>query len=70
MRKLESMTTAPSSTAYPNKLVDEVVNCPTTASFSEQDWLELALAALDQAGLSLAQQDRVRALLPVEPKAA
>jgi len=55
---------------YPNKLVNDVVYGPETRDFTEQDWFDLAMAALDQAGLSLAQQDRVRALLPLEPKAA
>ena len=49
---------------YENKLVNDVMYGPGTRGFTAQDWLELAMAALDQAGLSLAEQDRVRALLP------
>ena len=51
---------------YPNKLVNDVVYGAETEGFTEKDWLELAMAALDQAGLSLAEQNRIRALLPVD----
>lgn len=49
---------------YASKAVDDAVNCDATATFTQRDWLDLAMAALDQAGLSLAEQDRIRALLP------
>ena len=49
---------------YPNKLVSDVVfRTPTTSAFTRQDWIDLAMAALDQAELSLSEQERVESLV-------
>lgn len=51
--------------SYENKLVNGVVfETPVTAHFTRRDWLALAMAALDQAGLTKREQDRIEALLP------
>lgn len=49
---------------YPNKLVSDVVyRYPATQHFDRQDWIDLAMAALDQAGLSASEQERVEAMV-------
>ena len=49
---------------YPNKLVSEVVfRTPATSRFERQDWIDLAMAALDQAELSVAEQEMVESLI-------
>lgn len=58
------MPNAPRDYEYPNKLVSDVVyRYPATQHFDRQDWIDLAMAALDQAGLSVSEQDRIEATL-------
>lgn len=51
---------------YGNRKVDDVVYGDAAISFTLEDWRELAMAALDQAGYTASQQDRVRKLLGME----
>lgn len=56
------MSTVATSNEYRNpKISDLVYRSPETAEFTSRDWLELALAALDQAGSSAHDQDALRA---------
>lgn len=41
--------------------VDNVIYCKEAAKFEEKDWIDLAVAALDQAGMSARNQDTIRA---------
>lgn len=51
---------------YPNERVSDVIfRTPATSGFTKRDWLDLAMAALDQGGLSKRQYDAVEKLLPV-----
>lgn len=50
---------------YANERVQDVVyGCDYTLDFDRQDWLDLAMAALDQAGITADEQARIAALLP------
>jgi hypothetical protein len=44
--------------------IDPAIYCEPTAKFTRQDWIALAFAALDQAGLRPEEYDRVHAALP------
>lgn len=51
-------TTKTPAKGYTNERVSDVVyGSPATAEFTPIDWLDLAMASLDQAGLS--QQDQL-----------
>ena len=56
--------------SYSTKAEAVVYGHPLTATFTRQDWLDLAIAALDQAGASEAMQDEIRDQLTDEGKAA
>jgi hypothetical protein len=43
--------------------VTAVMNSAETAEFTRLDWLSLALAAIDQADINLATQERIAELL-------
>lgn len=51
---------------YENPKVNTAINAiiNATSDWTETDWRDLALAAVDQAGFPIRTQDRVRALLP------
>ncbi len=51
---------------YTNPKVNLVVYSGPTDAFTEQDWIDLALAALDQACLSLQAQRAVREVVEKE----
>jgi len=57
------------SNGYPNPRVNTLIyDTPATADFTKKDWLDGALAFLDQAGVPAALYDRIKALLPdLEP---
>lgn len=60
------MSTTP---AYPNPKVDALITGTISLSpgtFTERDFVELALAALDQAGVSVSLQRRVNELVADE----
>jgi hypothetical protein len=52
------------SAEYPNKKVHALIFSSATANFDKRDWMALALAALDQAGLTPAEYDGIEKLLP------
>jgi hypothetical protein len=49
---------------YPNKRVNDAVYSQATTGFTQRDWIDLTLAALDQANISVSIQERIEALLP------
>lgn len=53
------------SHGYDNPKVNRVIYGDTTADFDIQDWLDLALAALDQGSVTRAKYEQIRKLLPV-----
>lgn len=53
------------SDGYPNQRVNNVIYHQNTSGFTQQDWLDLALAALDQLGCDAALQERIDAMLPM-----
>lgn len=56
------------SASYPNLRVQALIDGHTSidSTWTEQDFIALSLAALDQAGASIRMQNRVAALFVVE----
>jgi hypothetical protein len=52
------------SVGYSNARMNAAIYHQTTDGFTKQDWLDLAMAALDQAGCSVSLQARIEAMLP------
>jgi hypothetical protein len=46
------------------KVSDLIYRSPATAGFTRQDWLDLAMAALDQGGIQPREYEQVEKLLP------
>lgn len=58
------------SDGYSNSRVNNAIYSPSTSGFTQQDWLDLAMAALDQSGIGVALQERIEAMLPETEDAA
>lgn len=52
------------SDGYENPLVNNVVYGSSTRAYEIQDWIDLAMASLDQAGVPRAKYEQIRKLLP------
>lgn len=55
---------------YSNARVNSAIYSPSTADFTQRDWLDLAMAAIDQSGIGVALQERIEAMLPETEDAA
>lgn len=56
-----------SKTSYPNARVNEALDQLQALSLTEADFLDLAMACLDQGGLSARGQDVVRQAIGMDP---
>lgn len=54
----------PPSESYPNPKVNGLVYSSVTDSFKAEDWMDLARAALDQAGISNRHWERMLEMMP------